>query len=90
MFIVPFQDIDVVDMCLRAVNALASYHYKERLAGKGGLGTHVIDSQGSHGKLQESIVSHFLRMILQLLLFDDFRSVVCAGSLVHIIELELR
>ncbi|XP_020259813.1 exportin-4 isoform X1 [Asparagus officinalis] len=78
-FGIQHQDIDVVDMCLRAVNALASYHYKERVAGKGGLGAHAIVSQGSNGKLQESIVSHFLRLLLQLLLFEDFRMEL-AGS----------
>lgn len=78
-FGIQHQDIDVVDMCLRAVDALASYHYKDRLAGNAGLGAHAIDSQSSNGKLQESIVSHFLRMLLQALLFEDFRTEL-AGS----------
>ncbi|KAJ0967573.1 hypothetical protein J5N97_024490 [Dioscorea zingiberensis] len=67
------QDIDVVDMCLRAVDALASYHFKEKIAGKEGLGARAIDSHGTNGELQESILKHFLRMLLQLLLFEDFR-----------------
>jgi len=77
------QDIDVVDMCLRAVSALASYHYSERIAGNGGLAAHAIDSQGSNGKVQESIVSHFLQMLLQVLLFEDFRLVVGIDYLIY-------
>ncbi|XP_020178756.1 uncharacterized protein [Aegilops tauschii subsp. strangulata] len=73
------QDGDVVERCLTAVNALASYHFKERLGGRGGLGSQVMESEGSNGKLQESISSHFLRLLLQLLLFEDFRMEL-AGS----------
>ncbi|VAH16319.1 unnamed protein product [Triticum turgidum subsp. durum] len=73
------QDGDVVERCLTAVNALASYHFKERLGGRGGLGSQVMESDGSNGKLQESISSHFLRLLLQLLLFEDFRMEL-AGS----------
>nr|ACG26330.1 hypothetical protein [Zea mays] len=29
-------DSDVVERCLAAVNALASYHFRERLGGRGG------------------------------------------------------
>ncbi|KAL6883263.1 hypothetical protein ACP4OV_010677 [Aristida adscensionis] len=68
------QDSDVVEKCLAAVNALASYHFKERLGGRGGLNTQLMESEGSSGKLQESISSHFLRLLLQLLLFEDFRT----------------
>lgn len=67
------QDTEVVEKCLRAVNALASYHYKERNAGNEGLGAQATGSHGSNGKLQDSILSHFLRLLLQLLLFEDFR-----------------
>ncbi|XP_044324602.1 exportin-4 isoform X1 [Triticum aestivum] len=73
------QDGDVVERCLTAVNALASYHFKERFGGRGGLGSQVMESEGSNGKLQESISSHFLRLLLQLLLFEDFRMEL-AGS----------
>ncbi|KAI6698236.1 hypothetical protein NL676_018355 [Syzygium grande] len=34
------QDSEVVNMCLRALRALASYHYKETASGKMGLGSH--------------------------------------------------
>lgn len=67
------QDIDVFEKCLSAVNALASYHFKQRSAGKEGLNAQTVESQGSNGKLQESITSHFLRLLMQLLLFEDFR-----------------
>lgn len=67
------QDIDVFEKCLSAVNALASYHFKQRSAGKEGLSAQTVESQGSNGKLQESIASHFLRLLMQLLLFEDFR-----------------
>jgi len=66
------QDTDVVERCLTAVNALASYHFKERLGGRG-LNSQLMESEGSGGKVQESISSHFLRILLQILLFEDFR-----------------
>ncbi|XP_066370487.1 uncharacterized protein [Miscanthus floridulus] len=66
-------DSDVVERCLAAVNALASYHFKEILGGRGGLNSQLMESEGSNGKLQESISSHFLRLLLQILLFEDFR-----------------
>ncbi|KAG2537518.1 exportin-4-like isoform X1 [Panicum virgatum] len=67
------QDTDVFERCLTAVNALASYHFKERLKGRGGLNSQLMESEGSGGKVQESISSHFLRILLQILLFEDFR-----------------
>lgn len=67
------QDTEVVNMCLRALNALASYHYKERGAGKEGLGSHAADLMDPSSKLQEGILSRFLRSLLQLLLFEDYR-----------------
>lgn len=73
------QDGDVVERCLTALNALASYHFKERLGDRGGLSLQTMESEGSNGKLQESISSHFLRLLLQLLLFEDFRMEL-AGS----------
>ncbi|EEC67166.1 hypothetical protein OsI_34027 [Oryza sativa Indica Group] len=73
------KDCDIVDRCLTAINALASYHFKERLGGRGGLSSQLMESEGSNGKLQESISSHFLRLLLQLLLFEDFRMEL-AGS----------
>jgi hypothetical protein len=73
------QDGDVVERCLTAVNALASYHFKERLGGRGGLSSQLMESERLNGKLHESISSHFLRLLLQLLLFEDFRMEL-AGS----------
>nr|CAD1836168.1 unnamed protein product [Ananas comosus var. bracteatus] len=78
-FGIQHQDIDVFEKCLSAVNALASYHFKQRSAGKEGLSAQTVESQGSNGKLQESIASHFLRLLMQLLLFEDFRMEL-AGS----------
>uniref|UniRef100_A0A0D9XKK9 Exportin-1 C-terminal domain-containing protein n=1 Tax=Leersia perrieri TaxID=77586 RepID=A0A0D9XKK9_9ORYZ len=72
-------DSDIVERCLTAINALASYHFKERVGGRCGLSSQLMESEGSNGKLQESISSHFLRLLLQLLLFEDFRMEL-AGS----------
>lgn len=66
------QDIDVIELCLRAVEALATYHYKERIAGREGLSAHTSNSQ-INGNLHENITSHFLRLLLQSLLFEDLR-----------------
>ncbi|VFQ81253.1 unnamed protein product [Cuscuta campestris] len=66
------QDVEAVDMSLQAVNALASYHYKERGAGKIGLGSRASASTDSAGNLQEGILSKFLRSLLQFLLFEDY------------------
>lgn len=78
-FGIQHQDTDVVSMCLGAVSALASYHYKERIAGKEGLGAHVVSSQQSNGESHENILRHFLQLLLHLLLFEDFR-IELAGS----------
>ncbi|KAK8956358.1 hypothetical protein KSP40_PGU008631 [Platanthera guangdongensis] len=79
-FGIQHQDIDAVDMCLRAINALASYHYREKIAGREGLAAHIVDSQGSNGRLQENILRHFLRFLLQLILHDDFRLVISGSA----------
>ncbi|KAA8534673.1 hypothetical protein F0562_032190 [Nyssa sinensis] len=71
-FGVHHQDIEVVDMCLRALKALASYHYKETGAGKVGLGSHATGYQDPDGKLQEGILSRFLRSLMQFVLFEDY------------------
>ncbi|THU73129.1 hypothetical protein C4D60_Mb04t19540 [Musa balbisiana] len=73
------QDVDIVDKCLRAVNALASYHYKEKIAGKEGLGAKAMSSEESNSEFQQSILSYFLRLLIQLLLYQDFRMEL-AGS----------
>ncbi|XP_010024949.2 exportin-4 isoform X2 [Eucalyptus grandis] len=66
------QDSEVVNMCLRALRALASYHYKETVSGKMGLGSHASSLRNPKGELQEGIFSRFLRTTLQLLLFEDY------------------
>lgn len=66
------QDSEVVDKCLRAMKALASYHYKETISGKVGLGSHAGGFKDSEGKLQEGVLSRFLSSLLHLLLFEDY------------------
>ncbi|XP_073305923.1 uncharacterized protein [Primulina huaijiensis] len=66
------QDIEVVDLCLRALKAIASHHYKERVAGKAGLGSHAASYKDPTGEFHEDILSRFLRTLLQLLLFEDY------------------
>ncbi|RYR02507.1 hypothetical protein Ahy_B06g081302 isoform B [Arachis hypogaea] len=68
------QDADVVTKCLRALQALASYHYKETSNGNIGLGTHATGLKDSNGSSQEGLLSRFLRSLLQLLLFEDYSS----------------
>ncbi|KAK8698165.1 hypothetical protein V6N13_114291 [Hibiscus sabdariffa] len=60
------QDLEVVDMCLGALKALAAYNYREICAGKTGL------VSAGLGNLPEGIFSRFLRSLLQLLLFEDY------------------
>ncbi|WOG81788.1 hypothetical protein DCAR_0100939 [Daucus carota subsp. sativus] len=66
------QDAEVVDMCLRALNALASYHFKETAAGKVGFGSHAAGYKDPNGKMQEGILSQFTQLLLQFLLFEDY------------------
>ncbi|XP_057961919.1 uncharacterized protein LOC131153553 isoform X2 [Malania oleifera] len=66
------QDTEIVDMCLRTLNALASYHFKEVASSKVGLGSHASGFKDTNGKLQEGILSRFLQSLLQLLLFEDY------------------
>ncbi|PON54527.1 Armadillo-type fold containing protein [Trema orientale] len=66
------QDTEVVDMCLRSLRALASYHYLETTGGKIGLGSHAAGLKDQGGNIQEGILSRFLRSLLQLLLFEDY------------------
>ncbi|KAE8667510.1 hypothetical protein F3Y22_tig00112402pilonHSYRG00128 [Hibiscus syriacus] len=60
------QDLEVVNMCLGALKALAAYNYREICAGKTGL------VSAGQGNLQEGIFSRFLRSLLQLLRFEDY------------------
>ncbi|CAN6479474.1 unnamed protein product [Victoria cruziana] len=69
------QDVEVVNMSLTAVSVLASYHYKERCLGKEGLGLHVAGYEDANGKHKEGILASFLRSLLQLLLFEDYKLV---------------
>ncbi|KAK6911324.1 Exportin-1, C-terminal [Dillenia turbinata] len=66
------QDTEVVDMCLRALKALASYHYKETSVGKVGLGARAAGSKDQSGQMSEGIFSQFLRTLLHLVLFEDY------------------
>ncbi|KAK7258637.1 hypothetical protein RIF29_24218 [Crotalaria pallida] len=68
------QDADVVSKCLRALQALASYHYKETRIGNIGLGAHAVGLNDSSGNIQEGLLSRFLRSLLQFLLFEDYSS----------------
>ncbi|KAL5566868.1 hypothetical protein UlMin_030032 [Ulmus minor] len=74
------QDTEVVDMCLRALRALASYHLKETRAGKIGLGSHAGSVHNQGGNLPEGILSRFLRSLLQLLLFEDYSPDLVGGA----------
>ncbi|XP_062143497.1 uncharacterized protein LOC133851185 isoform X2 [Alnus glutinosa] len=67
-----YQDTEVVDMCLRALKSLASYHYTETVCGKTGLSLHTAGLKDPGGNLQEGILSRFLHSLLQLLLFEDY------------------
>lgn len=64
-----------MDLCLRAVKALASHHYKDTSAGKVGLGSHATSYEDPDGNFHEGILGRFLRSLLQLLLFEDYRLV---------------
>ncbi|KAK2419303.1 exportin-4 protein [Trifolium repens] len=68
------QDVDVVSKCLRALQALACYHYKETSNGNIGLGAHAMGLKDSSGEVQEGLLSRFLRSLLQLLFFEDYSS----------------
>lgn len=72
-FLPMVQDTEVVGMCLKVLKALASYHYKETSSGQIGLGSHASGFKDSDGRFQEGILSRFLRSLLQLLLFEDYR-----------------
>ncbi|KAL2230280.1 UNVERIFIED_CONTAM: hypothetical protein Sindi_1622400, partial [Sesamum indicum] len=75
------QDIEVVDLCLRALRALASHHYKDRGDGKVGLGSHATSYKDADGKFHEGILGQFLRSLLRLLLFEDYSTdLVSSGA----------
>lgn len=60
-------------MCLRSLRALAVYHYKERGVGRDGLGPHATTYKDNDGNFQDGVLSKFLRSLLQLILFEDYR-----------------
>lgn len=84
VYLLILQDGDVVSKCLRALQGLASYHYKETAAGRIGLGAHATGLKDSSGSLQEGLLSLFLRSLLQLLLFEDYRWNNEWGVVVHV------
>ncbi|XP_059282378.1 uncharacterized protein LOC132036141 isoform X2 [Lycium ferocissimum] len=66
------QDAEVIDLCLRAIKGLASFHYKQKSSGEVGLGHHASGYKDHTGNFQEGILSQFLRSLLQFLLFQDY------------------
>ncbi|PIA36376.1 hypothetical protein AQUCO_03400340v1 [Aquilegia coerulea] len=74
------QDIEVVNMCLGALNALASYHYKERVAGREGFGSDASAIKDMNGRPQDNMLSRFLQSLLQLLLFEDYSSELVSSA----------
>lgn len=69
------QDVEVVSMSLTALNAVAFYHYQAICRGHEGLGMHALSIQDPHGVVKEGVLAHFLRGVMQFLLFDDYRFV---------------
>lgn len=60
-------------MSLTTLNAVAFYHYQAICRGQEGLGVHVHSIQNAHGAVTEGVLDHFLRSVMQFLLFDDYR-----------------
>lgn len=67
------QDVEVVNMSLTALNAVAFYHYQAICSQQEGLGLHAVTKPGANGVIEEGVLSHFLRAVLQYLLFEDYR-----------------
>jgi hypothetical protein len=68
------QDIEVVNTSLTALNAIAFYHYHAICKGEEGLGIHANGTSDSNGIQQrEGVLVHFLQLLLQYLLFEDYR-----------------
>ncbi|EPS69621.1 hypothetical protein M569_05144, partial [Genlisea aurea] len=68
------QDVEVVDLCLRAINAVASHHYKETSVGKVGLGIHASSYEVAGGNFHEGFLRKFLHSLMQLILFEEYSS----------------
>lgn len=60
-------------MCLRTLKELACYHHKEAGSGRVGLGSHAAGFRDPDGNFHDGILGQFLRSLLQLLLFEDYR-----------------
>jgi hypothetical protein len=67
------QDVEVVNMSLTALNALAFYQYQAICRGQEGLGVHAVASSRPDGTVKEGVLAHFLRSVMQFLLFEDYR-----------------
>lgn len=65
------QDVEVVNMSLTALNAVAFYHYQAICRGQEGLGLHVTGTE-SNCVLEEHTLAYFLRSLMQYLLFEDY------------------
>ncbi|XP_026401021.1 exportin-4-like [Papaver somniferum] len=74
------QDTEVVNMCLGALNGLASFHYKEINTGKEGLGLHAAGHTDPSRNSQEGVLSRFLQSLLQLLLFEDYSTELVSAA----------
>ncbi|KAG6541019.1 hypothetical protein Mapa_017592 [Marchantia paleacea] len=66
------QDVEVVNMSLTALNAVAFYHYHAVCRGQEGLGAHALSTPGPDGAAKEGVLAHFLRSVMQFLLFEDY------------------
>ncbi|BBN15665.1 exportin-4 [Marchantia polymorpha subsp. ruderalis] len=66
------QDVEVVNMSLTALNAVAFYHYHAVCRGQEGLGAHALSTPGPDGAPKEGVLAHFLRSVMQFLLFEDY------------------
>ncbi|CAM6129712.1 unnamed protein product [Calypogeia fissa] len=66
------QDVEVVNMSLTALNAVAFYHYQAICRGQEGLGIHAVTGPGPDGTVKEGVLAHFLRSVMQFLLFEDY------------------
>ncbi|RZC68876.1 hypothetical protein C5167_032005 [Papaver somniferum] len=76
----PEKDTEVVNMCLGALNGLASFHYKEINTGKEGLGLHAAGHTDPSRNSQEGVLSRFLQSLLQLLLFEDYSTELVSAA----------
>jgi hypothetical protein len=66
------QDVEVVSMSLTTLNAIAFYHYQAICRGQEGLGVHAMSVQNAQGGVKEGVLDHFLRSVMQFLLFEDY------------------